>query len=1110
MNVLCVSPELNGIGKESGVGTFFAHISDLLSSRGEQIKLLYSGAGSTDDLDPTWNAWYNQRGIEILRLQKHPWHEVPSHYTYMNIPAARCAEAVAASIPNDIDVVYFLQQSANGFHAVRQARFTQGRRPVLVTILDGGSPWHRANHYTFPQARRGGHELNDDMLELYAAEHSDYVVSADRSTVEWLSQQGWPAAVTTRVRVLGYPLVQESPSILHPSPMDEQLRHLVCLCQIEDKAGVELFVRALDTVAHDSDRDLRDIEQIVFLNHGDGAGELDPTSQESLRQLGLASTVQTCETTAALRQALQAYVQDGLVVVPKLPECFPYSVLESACIPGLRVLYPRGGRTSGLLGKQESSCLFDPYPLPLAQSIAGWLHDSDRDTQPVGIFEPDVANEAWVRAHDEISQEAARRQSTHRSVQVPSVQRDPDLKSLDIFVPYFNKQQYLPQLLMSLEQQTSSDFTVHVVDDGSTHPEAQAVFKSMQAKYESRGWQFVSQANRYAGGARNTAAKLGTAEYICFVDSDDVVAPQMVERLIDAIRVSQDDCVGCYYLLFEGDEFPYSLESGAVESRIVGRLPLLGEGIATGMVFNFMGGCCSIIRRSVFEELGGYREDRNVPFEDWEFHVRLLLSGYRLDIVPEYLYYYRQHPNSLLHAGSVATEYDGYVRVQQTYDERLRPLGLGGVPAAVMGMYQQMDALWIQEDQRNQYIDELHHQIAIRNRQMDDLKKRLNQSNHNADELGQQLSERARHAEDLEKQTTSTQKQLSEATRQIQQLQQYADRCTVYESERAALQSSLAYMTVSRVIWPLSRTLVPGSARRWVKHGLTRTRAMVRQYSEQRTKVVGRPPVHQTASVQDPTEHDNAYPLEYLEIQAIFARKMATLTGIPYHESLLLNTDLQGTLGLPWSVEPTNPVWQQFVGVLKEDGTGIEQAYQIYLQRHKEGLLPELSHNEEFWGCFGYGYDPRAKSVQVHFVHNDDSGYGPLSHQRMEVRLAELRDMFTAIREVHPEAELVTGGSWLLCRTAYSRLFPPKQNATDYPAELKLGAGRRPGQYLWGTGVWGQFLRHGNSLNEKAAAEFLQRLDQLDDVKDFAECFPSALILTNGPISNFYEFYGVS
>ena len=103
------------------------------------------------------------------------------------------------------------------------------------------------------------------------------------------------------------------------------------------------------------------------------------------------------------------------------------------------------------------------------------------------------------------------------------------------------------------------------------------------------------------------------------------------------------------------------------------------------MVFNFMGGCCSIIKRSVFEELGGFGEDRNVPFEDWEFHVRLLLSGYRLDIVPEYLYYYRQHPNSLLHSGSVATEYDGYVRVLQTYEERVRPLGLGGVPVSGHG-----------------------------------------------------------------------------------------------------------------------------------------------------------------------------------------------------------------------------------------------------------------------------------------------------------------------------------------------------------------------------------------------------------------------------------------
>lgn len=237
------------------------------------------------------------------------------------------------------------------------------------------------------------------------------------------------------------------------------------------------------------------------------------------------------------------------------------------------------------------------------------------------------------------------------------------------------------------------------------------------------------------------------------------------------------------------------------------------------------------------------------------------------------------------------------------------------------------------------------------------------------------------------------------------------------------------------------------------------------------------------------------YPPGFFNLQITFARKMTQLTQQSYAEAILYRTAMYRILGLDWSLDPHHPVWQAYRTGLHQVGTDTDWSYQFYLERVDQ--IP--SHDNPHWGCFGYEYWSERRLIHLHFWNLDDSGYGPLSHHRKEVRLVELRSMFTQIKRMHPDAKAVSGSSWLYNLEAYRRLFP---------VEYRFSA-RTDAPQLTARSLWGQFLRYDGMLNEERAKVFLDRLNRLEDEHQYAQCFPYPVLRTEAPITLFYTFYGV-
>ncbi len=100
---------------------------------------------------------------------------------------------------------------------------------------------------------------------------------------------------------------------------------------------------------------------------------------------------------------------------------------------------------------------------------------------------------------------------------------------VSVIVPVHNSADHLEECLLSIQQQTFTDFEIILVDDGSTDGSAQIL--AAFAAAEPRARIISGPATGSAGSARNAGMEVASGEYLSFLDSDDLFAPTLLEDL---------------------------------------------------------------------------------------------------------------------------------------------------------------------------------------------------------------------------------------------------------------------------------------------------------------------------------------------------------------------------------------------------------------------------------------------------------------------------------------------------------------------------------------------------------------------------------------------------
>ena len=122
---------------------------------------------------------------------------------------------------------------------------------------------------------------------------------------------------------------------------------------------------------------------------------------------------------------------------------------------------------------------------------------------------------------------------------------------ISVIVPVYNVQNYLRQCLDSIIGQSFSNFEMICINDGSTDDSPQIL--EQYAALDSR-IRIISQPNRGLSAARNAGLAQATAEYIFFIDSDDYIEPDTLEKLFDTARRTGADLTCADFLPFPETE----------------------------------------------------------------------------------------------------------------------------------------------------------------------------------------------------------------------------------------------------------------------------------------------------------------------------------------------------------------------------------------------------------------------------------------------------------------------------------------------------------------------------------------------------------------------------
>lgn len=224
------------------------------------------------------------------------------------------------------------------------------------------------------------------------------------------------------------------------------------------------------------------------------------------------------------------------------------------------------------------------------------------------------------------------------------------MNRISIIVPVYNVEKYLKRCVNSILNQTYSNIEVILVDDGSKDSSGKICDEYSGLDHRVK---VIHKENEGLGFARNSGLEMATGDFVSFIDGDDSIADDHIEKMIKTLEdTGADTCLAghtkvyadrkvehinvCAGKVFEGEEV-----KNEILTRMVGSNP-------DGSDYIEMSACMVLLSKKIIDEYNiRFHSEREFISEDLIFDFDYYPKSQKTVVIDDVGYHYYDNEGSL-------------------------------------------------------------------------------------------------------------------------------------------------------------------------------------------------------------------------------------------------------------------------------------------------------------------------------------------------------------------------------------------------------------------------------------------------------------------------------
>lgn len=207
------------------------------------------------------------------------------------------------------------------------------------------------------------------------------------------------------------------------------------------------------------------------------------------------------------------------------------------------------------------------------------------------------------------------------------------LPKISVIIPLYNQKDYITEAINSVLDQTYKNIEIIVINDGSTDDPG-IVLDKFKNKII-----VINQDNAGLSNARNTGIKNSCGVYLQFLDADDILLKEKIEKQISSLPQNKEDLSYCKIEILNDMDNRISSRTTYEFNNLFSHYYLFWKPYPTPIH-------SLIFHKDIFDKYGLFEEDLNAN-EDRFFLAKLSYSGVTFRYIPFIGGYYRKHSESM-------------------------------------------------------------------------------------------------------------------------------------------------------------------------------------------------------------------------------------------------------------------------------------------------------------------------------------------------------------------------------------------------------------------------------------------------------------------------------